>query len=249
MATIEQIGLSAIDEIDGIEREYISKMDNVMRTIERDLLKLSETKRQDGADSTILTSKEIDDIIRNAGYFIVVTDFLSNGYQSIIEIMKGVYTDLYSLGIALPDDTLVQIETQRQLDLQQFTQISKNHNPIITRELMNASIDLGAIDAIQDNIMASVSTMSSNTNTWITTGLNGFTQSIGIAMAIAIGVTLYQYVGPFDGKTRPFCRRHIGQIKTLSGWNSLDNGQINPVGVYRGGYNCRHILIGVLGTP
>jgi len=46
-----------------------------------------------------------------------------------------------------------------------------------------------------------------------------------------------------DDKTREFCRKHIGEVKTLEEWDKLDNGQLNPVSVYCGGYNCRHFLM------
>jgi hypothetical protein len=62
------------------------------------------------------------------------------------------------------------------------------------------------------------------------------------------GITEFQYVGPRDQLNRTFCKfpgegGHLFEIKTKEEWDQLDNGQIGPVSVYRGGYNCRHQLV------
>jgi hypothetical protein len=57
---------------------------------------------------------------------------------------------------------------------------------------------------------------------------------------------VYAYVGPTDGKNRPFCAvwmgREDGQRKAVTAdyMRTLDNGQGLSVADYCGGYNCRH---------
>lgn len=53
----------------------------------------------------------------------------------------------------------------------------------------------------------------------------------------------YVYLGPNDGKIRPFCRKHVGKVYTREALDRLDNGdgQPKPVSVHLGGYGCRHI--------
>jgi hypothetical protein len=59
------------------------------------------------------------------------------------------------------------------------------------------------------------------------------------AAAEAEGVDLvYLYVGPRDGKNRPFCAQWVG--KAVLDPSTMDNGQKLPVEDYCGGYNCRH---------
>jgi hypothetical protein len=48
----------------------------------------------------------------------------------------------------------------------------------------------------------------------------------------------FVYVGPRDGKNRPFCRQWVG--KAVVDPRKLDNGQDLPVEDFCGGYNCRH---------
>lgn len=50
-----------------------------------------------------------------------------------------------------------------------------------------------------------------------------------------------RYVGPLDGKTRPFCRPLVGDCFTESAVMSMDNGHGLPVREFCGGYGpCRH---------
>ena len=53
----------------------------------------------------------------------------------------------------------------------------------------------------------------------------------------------YIYVGVRDNLTRPFCREHLGQIKTKSEWRNLPNGQVGSAWDFGGGYNCRHYTL------
>ncbi len=45
---------------------------------------------------------------------------------------------------------------------------------------------------------------------------------------------------------RSFCANNYGKVKTIEEWNKLSNGQLSPVSQYMGGYNCRHVLVGVV---
>lgn len=49
---------------------------------------------------------------------------------------------------------------------------------------------------------------------------------------------VYVYVGPRDGKNRPFCAQWVG--KAVTDPARMDNEQSLPVDDYCGGYNCRH---------
>ena len=49
---------------------------------------------------------------------------------------------------------------------------------------------------------------------------------------------VYVYVGPRDGKNRPFCKTWVGKAVTQP--SGMDNGQGLDVADYCGGYNCRH---------
>ena len=53
----------------------------------------------------------------------------------------------------------------------------------------------------------------------------------------------YIYLGPNDSKTRPFCSKYVGQIKSEFEWKKIPNGQLGSAFDMQGGYNCRHMLL------
>lgn len=55
----------------------------------------------------------------------------------------------------------------------------------------------------------------------------------------------YLYVGPVDGRVRPFCREQLGLVYTKDRIDALDNGQLPNVFLTGGGYNCRHSFLAV----
>lgn len=57
--------------------------------------------------------------------------------------------------------------------------------------------------------------------------------------------TLFVYMNPVDEKTRPFCLKHAGRVYTRAQIDALDNGQIGPVFLTGGGYNCRGLWMEV----
>jgi hypothetical protein len=83
------------------------------------------------------------------------------------------------------------------------------------------------------------------TKTWLETAQSAFSREANVRLAEDVGIEKFEYVGPLDGITRPFCEKHVGEVKTIEGWDKLDNGQISPVSVFCGGYRCRHKLVGV----
>ena len=54
--------------------------------------------------------------------------------------------------------------------------------------------------------------------------------------------TMFAFVGPVDDLTRPWCLQHVGKVYTRAEIDALDNGQIGPVFLTGGGYNCRHVF-------
>jgi len=59
------------------------------------------------------------------------------------------------------------------------------------------------------------------------------------------GLDNFMYVGPLDSKTRPFCRRLLGEVFSRAEIDKMENGQTMNVFTTCGGYNCRHKWVAV----
>jgi hypothetical protein len=139
-----------------------------------------------------------------------------------------------------------ELESKRQTDLLSFNTRKQQVISDITETIILKRNGYVTKQGALDNIVSIVKRTKNIFRTEITTKVNAFRQIVNnfIAQKV-IKLDTFQYVGPLDGKTRDFCKSHIGQVKTMEEWNALDNGQIAPVSIYKGGYNCRHQLIGV----
>lgn len=76
------------------------------------------------------------------------------------------------------------------------------------------------------------------------TALFSIDRTIRKVQASKAGLGEAKYYGPMDAKTRPFCREHVGQVRSYEYWDNVPNGTVLvPVTQYGGGYSCRHQLV------
>jgi len=61
-----------------------------------------------------------------------------------------------------------------------------------------------------------------------------------------VGAENFTYLGPFDGKVRPFCAALLGGTFTKEEIMEMDNGQTGDVFSDGGGWNCRHQWLAVM---
>ena len=137
------------------------------------------------------------------------------------------------------------LNNQRQLDVSFFKSFKARIVNKYTQLVYNFSQGLISKESVLADIKTETKLTAAQQRTEITTRINGFKQVARNGFAKAAGIDRSEYVGPLDKITRSFCAKHTGQVKTMEEWNALDNGQVSPVGIYKGGYNCRHALIGV----
>lgn len=85
--------------------------------------------------------------------------------------------------------------------------------------------------------------LKNSLNTELRTAFSAFNQAVTTQKALDVGFELFLYLGPDDKVTREFCHELLMKeppIYTAEEIGLMDNGQISPVMIYGGGYNCRH---------
>jgi len=134
-------------------------------------------------------------------------------------------------------------EQQIQLLIQMDIEVWEAYLPYLSAQIQQQII-LGVYSGLTaSEIVASIGSATLTGNqvaTVITTSLNNYSRSINLLMMNeAPANTLYQYVGPIDGRTRDICLFY-GSVgpQTESEIRKLTNGGYSLS--YGGGYNCRH---------
>ena len=243
----EKITLNSLSSIRRIEDSFTLQLEKTMRALERNLTDYLQANQITGIVDTALGRQQIEQILIESGYYETTGRLLNDGYQSAINEASDMYNDLYNENFQFQDVSLQQLNALKQLDLSQFNQLAGQSGQELNRILTD--LQFGAIDfnqaltAMREQVIDKLERYS---KTWVTTGLSGIYRKSTTMLAEDNGITRFQYVGPRDRITRPFCARYLGQVKTMEEWDKLDNGQIGPVSTYMGGYNCRHSFIGVV---
>lgn len=76
------------------------------------------------------------------------------------------------------------------------------------------------------------------------TAVSSYSRAASLLTSEGTDAELFLYVGPVDGKTRPFCVQHAGKVYTRAEVDAMDNGikGYGDVLLNGGGPNCRHMM-------
>lgn len=123
-----------------------------------------------------------------------------------------------------------------------FSESSKvisNYIDDIRTEIIQGALGESPIDVL-DIIDSATNKIASLLKTEWNTSLQGYSRLATNKAAEEAGIEKFIYLGPLDDVTRPFCEPLVDAVFTADEIAEMDNGQLNPVSVYGGGYNCRH---------
>lgn len=139
----------------------------------------------------------------------------------------------------------VDINVVQQLIDFDLDRVATNIDALIgdTRSVLMSTVLGGNTDAL-DAITEDLSDKAiANIETELNTMTQGFSRAVTADVGEQLGFSSWEYIGPDDNITRPFCAEVLGaQNATYSTEEiaAMDNGQGLDVMTFGGGYNCRH---------
>lgn len=119
----------------------------------------------------------------------------------------------------------------------------------VNRELFEATADIatraalaGTFDtaAIEADIIAQTGVAQARAVTQAQVAVGAYNQAWRQQLAETAQLDHSLYYGTLKANSRHFCRVCLGRVFTAAQIAELDNGQIDPVSLFRGGYRCRH---------
>ena len=239
-AANQNLVLNSISQVRDIEDTFISNLTTVERRLTSSFQKLlNEAGRVDVVD-VALNRQQVQNILVDSGYFTEAQNLLDN--ESFDQ-----YNKLYGESFQFAPASLQEIQALKQLDFGQFNQLGTKAGESLNRILTTVQLGDMSFNQAVDEFASAATQLGNHSKTWVNTGLQGVYSKANTMLAEDNGITEFQYVGPRDQITRPFCKSHLFEIKTTDEWNQLNDeqGQIAPVSVDRGGWNCRHQLVGI----
>jgi len=248
MALNDNIILNSLSSVRKIEDKFISALDSTMSKLNSGLMDAVISGSDIATAETALARQNVEKILLDSGYYETTGKLLDEGYQDTIEESFKIYKKSVSENFQFADASLERLNSIKNLDLAQFTNLGDNFATQITRTMTD--LQFGAITKNQaiKLLAENVDMLKRHASTWVTTGLSGIYRESSMMLAEDNGLEQFIYVGPRDGLTRPFCSKYLNQTKTKKEWDALieeQNQGLAPVSQFGGGYNCRHQFIGV----
>lgn len=100
------------------------------------------------------------------------------------------------------------------------------------------------LKGLMNNLISKAGIMPRYAGSIANTALFSIDRTVRKVQADKAGLSEARYYGPDDAKTRPFCREHVGEVRSYLYWDNVPNGTVLlPVTKYGGGYSCRHQLV------
>ena len=133
-------------------------------------------------------------------------------------------------------------EEEIQLLIQMDIEVWEAYLPYLSSQIQQ-QVALGSFAGLtREQIIANIESIalsSAQIQTLVTTSLNNYSRSVTrTIMEEEPDDTLYQYIGPIDGRTRDICLE-MGSSPLLTQEEIIKNFGADVL-VYGGGYNCRH---------
>ena len=249
--------MSILTEIDDLQKRVLDALSNLpLRSdqleaaIERALL-----ERLDLSTIERLSSSELDRVIQDA-LSEVTSDMSRQVRQSVADRTKAVTSatrDFYTAqGVAVPDDLIDAV--RRTESAQRLATFLEDGMQQIDRKLLDSTVetvqeaiakDELSEDVLRERIQNRASASTANARTQARTSISSYNQLYRSELADRAELKHFLYYGNVQDNTRPFCRARAGNVYTEEQIADMDNGQVGPVRLFTGGYNCRHSWVPV----
>jgi len=242
--------MSIIKKIENTDRIAEGYVNDFRKIIDRIEARLSQTVKAgvwtNAEVDAALVREQLNQIMVDSGYQANINKMFDKGYQDLLAQNVEFYNQRLSASLRYTPESLDKLNLIKQLDLEKFESLGESQVRELERVIINAqfgSISSGDLTAQLKSTLDEG--MSRYADTWVNTAISGFDRVAGSTIALDGGVEYFEYIGPDDKLTRPFCEEHLGQVKKWEEWDAMVNDQGSKVTVYCGGARCRHQLVAV----
>lgn len=167
---------------------------------------------------------------------------VADAVTEIARLVEGFYTgrvNTAGLRLAAERAQLTQALTQA---LEEGMRNLRQQLAAATVEKMQDAILAGDVDRVQlaAEIEKETGTSAHFARTQAQAAVGGLNQVHRNLIAQRGGLDHWHYYGTLIVNSRPFCRIHIGWVYPTRRVEQMRNGMLEPVMVFKGGFNCRH---------
>ena len=244
--TNEKIILNSLAETDKEIATFWKEVDAAEKRLSAMLSKLLQEGDTVGSVDIAITKASVQQALVDSGYYKIVDRLLNDEYQTLLDRNIKDYKAMIG-DFAYNGTSIEKLNAMKDLDLSQFGQLSDDLATQVTKHLINYQLGVITQNQAVTFMGQAAGDLGKYSKTWIDTATSAFYRTSNAQLGLDNGIKNYEYFGPDDKITRPFCREHLGEVKSWEEWAKITNGnQPGPVTVYGGGYGCRHVLTGIV---
>ncbi len=220
------------------KRKLLREVDALWRQTGGTSTTLSVTEREERLNA--LAEKVANEFrITGAAKDLFIAE-VKSGQAEIAQVWKSYFEGVVGTSSSL-SVTGVQYEKLAAMTKMEFKGLQDDVKDIVVEETKKIIAQGQGIGVLRQNLNRRG--MGANeAEVLANASMAGFDNASHVQYATAAGLTHFKYDGIVDSTTRPFCRQRVGKIYTIEELDAMENGQLNPVSVYLGGYRCKHFL-------
>lgn len=233
------------NEVDIVLNEVIENIDNAVATLNTTMAGVVSSVP---VGSTVEANMiALNEGLRTSGFLTIVGANLNSGYKDVINVAGQLNEQINERVFAFTENESKKLKSLKQSTFINVQDSSNVYLGKINNALNSVRFGTGNALAIVQNIDENFGkTLANQVTSIVDTGVSAGWRESNIIMAEANGIDRFIFSGTLIPTSRPFCARHLNEIRTIAGWDTLSNGQgLFPVSVFLGGFRCRHVLVGV----
>ncbi len=227
-----------------------SDIDSFVKSLEKILQRslsgiVRDVKESQTAAAAANLLLRVTDLLKEAGLHKEIAK-INRLYGAELEAVKKYFSTYLDANNIFTNADNQLVEALINLEVKRTTTVIQQHvddvNSVIMSQILTGKKAV-ILKESDDLIGSAVERVAGVVRTELNTTISGFASSLNAHKAKDLGLNLFEYLGPDDKLTRPFCNRVLSKdpaIYQRSEIEKLSNGQGLPVLIYGGGYNCRH---------
>jgi hypothetical protein len=236
--------------VDDLSASFAKLLADVLRDTERRLAPLV-TAAGEGSTTAIIraaqanrTRAQIRQVLTDAGFDHLIDLAAGVGLDPLVDsVLAG--RKLAELSADLTPTAARRIEALKLLAHVDLLEEGEAAARALWRAVTRGIFGARPTDRILGDLAAIIDRTEPQIRTLYDTSVSVFGRQVEALQAGDDPKTPFVYLGPVDDKTRDWCLKHVGRVYRRSEIDQMDNGQIAPVFLCGGGFNCRHHFIEV----
>lgn len=194
---------------------------------------------QQALGRAIQLQRDLARLLDDAGYHQLVTEAVDAPLDKLADsVLKA--SSIANKAATLSAFDVEALAAFKELRLADLFDVADDVGRALWRTVLDGVLSVRPTDDLITDVEDLIDASWNVARTVYDTAVSTYSRQVDHLHATGQPDEAFLYVGPVDGKARPFCLDRVGKVYSRAQIDRMDNGQLPNVMVTGGGYNCRH---------